>query len=270
MTTQGHLQERGVRQGCPLSPLLFIFYLNLMFFYLETKIEWNLERSIHAFVDDILFRARSIDDVQTVFEAFDGPARELGLDMNTSKTELHARRRMAQTEIRSRHGSTTATWDAAHNPRTVYKYLGVYFYTEDQGQKVLEFVKSEINFFFTNLSALNLAATELIMLCNKQLQPTIAYHLLAGPLNDSQLKAVEQCIWRNLSMFGRLPKFLSPKNRHTGKKDGSLSLIPFQIFTRTQIFNYSLRYLLGDGPRQSNYHVQTALTNKKANFVNSV
>ena len=51
---------RGV---CPLSPLLFIFYLNLMFFHLDTKLQWRLDRIIHAFTDDILFRARSLDDV---------------------------------------------------------------------------------------------------------------------------------------------------------------------------------------------------------------
>ena len=147
----------------------------------------------------------------------------------------------------------------------------MYFYTEHQCQKVLDFVKSEMNSFIANLAPLGLTAIELIMLGNRQLQPTIAYRLLASPLTNSQLRVVEQCIWRDLSLFGKLPKFLLPKNKHTGRRDGSLSLVLFHIFLfifmRTQIFNYSSGYLTGDGPKQSNHHVETALTRKRANWL---
>ena len=64
----------------------------MMFFFLDEKIEWNIEHSIHAFIDDILFCARSLNDVRTVYGAFDGPARSLGFDMNVEKTELHTLR----------------------------------------------------------------------------------------------------------------------------------------------------------------------------------
>ena len=267
VTTKGHLQERGVRQGCPLSPLLFILYLNLMFFYLDTKIQWGLEKRIHAFVDDILFWARSIEDIKTVFEAFDGPARELGLDMNVGKTELHAMRGSAQTEIHSCHGASIATWDSTGSPHKVYKYLGVDFFTSDQGQKILEFIKSEIRSFFTHLAPIGLTASELIMLCNKQLQPNIAFRLLAGPLTDAELHSVEQCIWPNLAIHGKLPRSLSAKNRHAGRAQGSLNLTAFKVFMHTQIFNYSMRYLQGDGPRQSNQWVRQARTTARANWL---
>ena len=78
--TAGHSQKRGVRQGCPLRPLPFILYLNLVFFHPDTKIEWGLDKRLHAFADDILFRARSLSDMWLVFEVFDGPARALTYD----------------------------------------------------------------------------------------------------------------------------------------------------------------------------------------------
>ena len=128
-TTAGHLQLRGVRQGRPLSPLLFILCLNLMFFFLDSKIKWGLDKSIHAFADDILFGAQFKEDIQTVFEAFDGPAREWGLDMNVSKTELHLMRGITHIDISSPHGVRISTRDRQGSPRSVYNYLGVYFYT---------------------------------------------------------------------------------------------------------------------------------------------
>ena len=158
-----------------------MFYLILMFFYLDTKMQWGLEESIHAFVDDC---------IKTVFEAFGGTARQLRLDMNVGKTEMHAMRGAARTKIDSRHGASIPTWDSTSSPHKVYKYLVVYFYTSDQGQKILEFIKSESRSFFTHPALLGLTASELIMLWNEQLQPTIAFRLLAGPLTDAELHSV--------------------------------------------------------------------------------
>ena len=183
-TTAGHAQKRGVRQGCPLSPLLFILYLNLMFFHLDQTMDWDLEKTIHAFVDDILVRARSIQDIKTVYEAFDGPARELGLDMNLRKTELHVLRGSGHTVVRSRYGGVLSTRKEDGSPHEVYKYLGVYFYTNNHAHQVLQYIKATINAFYTQLAPLSLTASELIMLTNKQLIPTLAYRLLAGPVTS--------------------------------------------------------------------------------------
>ena len=145
-----------------------------MFYYLDTKREWSLEKSIYAFIDDILFRARSLADIQVVFEAFDGPARQLGLDMNVEKTELHMLRGSQHAVIQSAHGGRVSTRDAAGKPHSVYKYLGVYFYTTDHATRVWEFKRAEINSFFAQLAPLQLKASELISLVNKQIIPTMA------------------------------------------------------------------------------------------------
>ena len=197
--TSGHAQHRGVQQGCPLSPLLFNLYVNMMFFYLDSKIEWGIEKSIHAFIDDILFRARSLKDVKLAFEAFDGPARTLGLDMNVDKTELHALRGSGHTEIVSQHGGKISTLDSRGQPRSCYKYLGDFFYNSDAQSKVLDYVHAEINAFFARLAPLSLTATELISLVNKQLIPVLTYRLMAGPITDAQLYKIQQSIWHNVA-----------------------------------------------------------------------
>ena len=43
--------------------------------------------------------------------------------------------------------------------------------------------------------------------------------------------------------------------------------MPFQTFMRSQIFNYSMRYLNCDGPPQSSMYVPEALKARKANWL---
>ena len=269
IATAGHYQKRGVRQGCPLTPLLFVLYLNLMFYYLDTKIEWGLDKSIHAFIDDILFRARSLADIQVVFEAFDGPARQLGLDMNVEKTELHMLRGSQHAVVQSVHGGRVSTRDTAGRPHSVYKYLGVYFDTTDHATRVWEFVRAEINSFFAHLAPLQLTASELISLVNKQLIPTMAYRLMAGPITDAQLVKLQHLIWNNIAVFGKLPRRISPKDRYHSRSSPcfGLGLMPFRMFMHSQVYKYSIGYLNNEGPPQSNHWVRRALTDKRANWL---
>ena len=130
-----------------LEPLLFILYPNPMFFHLDSKIEWGLEKRIHAFIDDIPFRARSVEDIKTVYEAFHGPARMLGLDMNLSKTELHAAHGVGHTVVRSCHGGTISARDQSGNLPQFYKYVGFYFYTSDHSTQVYDCMRAEMNAF---------------------------------------------------------------------------------------------------------------------------
>ena len=50
----------------------------------------NARTSHHAYIDDILIRSEDVNYVQNSLNYFDGPARDWGLDMNVSKTEVHA------------------------------------------------------------------------------------------------------------------------------------------------------------------------------------
>ena len=187
--------------------------------------------------------------------------------MNVYKTELHVMRANGHADLVSRYKGKISTKKPRGAPHAVYKYLGVHFCTSNHATKVLDFIQAEIDSFDAHLAPLNLSATELIMLTNKQLIPTVAYRLLASPLTDGQFALTQSKIWSNLGRYGRLPRGLSPKNRYDRKFKGCFGLMPFQIFMRSQIYNYWIRYLNSGGPKQSNSWVYKALTAENENWL---
>ena len=72
-THSSHLQTRGVRQGCPMSPILFCLYQNVLLFALPSHVTAPPppQESGHAFVDDPLYRSEDGDRIQQIFNFFD-------------------------------------------------------------------------------------------------------------------------------------------------------------------------------------------------------
>ena len=112
-------------------------------------------------------------DVIAVFAFFDCEVRSLGLDMNPSKSEVHALEGAPHFSFISPSGAEVSTLDSLGNPRYFYKYLGVNFYTEGQLPRVIAFVSAEIASYFDYLAPLGLTHTELIRLTNCQLIPIL-------------------------------------------------------------------------------------------------
>ena len=126
---------------------------------------------------------------------YDSKGRAWGLDINLSKTELHSMGKAPQTTITAPSGKRLSTIDPKTlAPRKVYKYLGVYLFTDRDPTLTYELAKSEITSFFTFLHPLNFNRSEYIRLVNLQLIPTLQHRLMAHPLDQSQLRSLQNII----------------------------------------------------------------------------
>ena len=144
----------------------------------------NARTSHHAYIDDILIRSDDVVYIQNSLNYFDGPARDWGLDMNVSKTEVHANGTAPQKEFLTPRGSELLTYNKkTGRPHTCYKYLGVYPFTCHQARGLFHMLKADIQSYFARLSPLPLTLSEKVRLTNSQLVPALAYRLITHSLS---------------------------------------------------------------------------------------
>ena len=102
----------------------------------------NARTSHDAYIEDILIRREDVNYVQNSLNYFDGPARDWGLDMNVSKTEVHANGTAPQKEFLTPRCSEFHTYNKkTGRPHTCYKYLGVYLFTCHQAKGLFHMLK---------------------------------------------------------------------------------------------------------------------------------
>ena len=240
-----------------MSPILFCLYLNVLPFALPSHVTAppSPHESRHAFVDDLLYRSEDGDRIQQILNFFDTVAREWGLDLNLSKTEIHAMGTAPPRTFTSPSGTPLSTTNQkTEQPHNCYEYLGVYIFTTNHEAQTLASARSEIRSFFTTLQPLGLTLSEYILLVNVLLIPILSYRLMAHPLALNELGALQAMIWQNIAhdpspdKANRISRVVSPKARYTPRHQGGLGLRHFTFSICMALVNTAIRYLNGDSP----------------------
>ena len=205
--------------------------------------------SHHAYIDDILIKSEDVVYIQNSLNYFDGPAKTWGLDLNVSKTEVHANGTAPQKEFSTPRGSEFLTYNKkTRRPHTCYKYLGVHLSTHHQAKGLFHMLKAEIQSYFARLSPLPLTLSESVRLTNSQLVPALAYRLITHSLSPDQLEKLQSLIRAGVASQS-ITRLVSPKDHFAARPKGGLGMkfLPHCVHVAT--VNYGLRALCGLAPK---------------------
>ena len=200
----------------------------------------------HTFIDDFLFRTTSPTTAAALFTFFDQEGRQVGLDMNISKAELHAMQGTSPVTICTPSKASLSTHCPNGTPHTYYKYLGVFLFTDPNPVLLYELLNNEIPSFFNGLSHIYLSIHESVTITNLLLISTLNYRLLAHDLPPAQLCSLQHRIWKSLACKSRLSLATSPKDKHSSFVCGGLGLWDLPRFVVKSVVNEAIRHLMLD------------------------
>lgn len=217
---------RGVRQGDPLSPILFNMAMDLVLANLPKDVGYRLETervSALAYADDLILLAGSKVGMQSSIDAVDRYGQMMGLRLNHAKSSVLSMvpdgKRKKVHYLTERSFKIGKRWLKQVSCVERWRYLGVDF--ETSGAVTIEHC---IKGALTNISKAPLKPQQRLEILREHLVPRFLHGLVLGRISDDRLRMLDVQIRTTLRKWLRLPADVPTAYFHAASKDGGLAI----------------------------------------------
>ena len=198
---------RGMKEGCPLSPTVFLLYYDIL---LRETMEQCPEACLYVFVDDIAVHALTTEALLRTLDTLQEVAHTMGLSFNKDKTEVY--------HWAKNHNLEPIIWQHQQLPEhsPILKYLGHVLAQPTQEETAWDMVTTQLYHDIAAYRTLLLNGYKKVAIINAVLIPRWTYRglFLDGSVGQCSL-TIPEGHTRDRTTNEQVPPHHRPVSRRT-------------------------------------------------------